>query len=434
LRRESEGTRDHAGEKAKTVPLNACELEIDLFCRGLRLPDTVSLDGARGVSRTRAGLGSGLEIAIPSGGWLKDRLWVNVPVVEPFARESPYVLHGSPAHGYAIADERTGTRYAIEIPTEPAWYSWQTANDVPMSRVGVLQGTYLGIYINPVCAFWNYKPALNCRFCTTGRNVGGAEVADKSVPDVIETCQAAKQYSNVTFVHLNGGFQGSRGLAFAEPYIREIKDRVGLLVGVQLTPERDFSRYDRLIDLGVDHFSFCVEFLDPAWFAEICPGKALMLGQRIFLDAMEYCAARMPRGAVSGEIIAGVEPVESTLEGIERIAGIGAFPTVCIFRPTVGSDMAEWPAPDYDDMRTVMEAMYDACRRQRVPIGLAPNIEVSLVVSPDDAALLARRTPAFYAYEAWRRALRLGARPIFRRRMRARDGVREREKWSAVAS
>ena len=51
--------------------------------------------------------------------------------------------------------------------------------------------------------------------------------------------------------------------------------------------------------------------------------------------------------------------------------------------------MADWPSPDYDDMRLVMAAMYDACRRHRIPIGLAPNIEVSLVVNPDDAALLA---------------------------------------------
>ena len=49
------------------VSLNACELEIDLFCRGLRVPAEVSLDGGRAISRTRAGLGSGLEIVIPTG-------------------------------------------------------------------------------------------------------------------------------------------------------------------------------------------------------------------------------------------------------------------------------------------------------------------------------------------------------------------------------
>ena len=64
--------------------LNACELEIDLFCRGVRVPDDVPLEGARGIRRTRAGLGSGLELLIPTGSWLKPAIWMNGPVVEPF--------------------------------------------------------------------------------------------------------------------------------------------------------------------------------------------------------------------------------------------------------------------------------------------------------------------------------------------------------------
>ena len=400
--------------------LNACELEIDLMCRGLRVPPEVSLEGARGISRTRAGLGSGLEIVIPTNSWLKRRVWMNAPVVERFAGQSPYVLVGGPSQGYTIFDSRNGTNYRVELPQEPAWYRRQTSRDIPMSRVGVLQGTYLGIYINPVCAFWNYDPPLNCQFCTTGANVGCQEAAIKTVDDVVETCHAAVAGSGVTFVHFNGGFQGSRGLRHAEPYVRAVKERVGALVGVQLTPEKDFSAYDRLIDLGVDHFSFCFELFDPEWFARICPGKARVLGQHLFLEAMDYCASKMPRGAVSGEIIAGIEPIENTIAAIERITSVGAFPTVCVFRPTIGSDMEDWPAPDFDDMRRVLAAVYDACRRHRVPIGLAPNIEVSLVVNPDDAALLAPVTAGTLVYEGWRRLLRVAARPMFGRRMRPR--------------
>jgi hypothetical protein len=399
------------------MSLNPCELEIDLFCRGLRVPSAVSLDGARGLRRTRAGLGSGLDLVIPTGSRLKPEIWMNAPVVETFAWTSPYVLAGTPT-AYTVIDDRTGDRYPIGIPAQPRWYDRLTSRDVRMSRIGVLQGTYLGIYINPICEFWGSD--LNCRFCTTGQNVASAEAAAKTVEDVVETCWAAREESGVTFVHLNGGFQGGRALDFVAPFVRAIKEEVGMLVGVQLTPERDFSRYDRLIDLGVDHFSFCVELMDPEWFARICPGKARTLGQDLFFEAMEHCAARLPRGAVSGEIIAGIEPVSHTIDGIERIASTGAFPTVCIFRPTIGSAMADWPSPGYDDMRVVMAALYDACRRHRIPIGLAPNIEVSLVVNPDDAAFLAPRTAGFYAYEAWRRMMRLIARPVFNRRLAAR--------------
>jgi hypothetical protein len=394
--------------------LNACELEIDLFCRGLRVPESAALAGARGVRRTRAGLGSGLELAIPTGSWLKREIWMNAPVAEPFAQRSPYELRGS-GGGYEIVDERSGARYSVRIPRQPIWYGWETSRGTPMSRIGVLQGTYLGIYVNPVCEFWNN--GLNCRFCTTGQNVGGAENEAKTVQDVVETCAAAKEHSGVTFVHLNGGFQGGHALEFVEPYVRAIKEQVGLLVGVQLTPERKLQRYDRLIRLGVDHFSFCVELVDPEWFARICPGKARSIGQHLFFDLIDYCASRMPRGAVSGELIAGIEPIDRTIEGIEQITRAGAFPTVCIFRPTTGSDMADCAPPEYAEMRKVMAAVYDACKRHKIPIGLAPNIEVSLVVNPDDSAMLARRDSSFYRYELWRRSLRIAARPVFRRRL-----------------
>ena len=103
----------------------------------------------------------------------------------------------------------------------------------------------------------------------------------------------------------------------------------------------------------------------------------------------------MPRGACSGEIIAGVEPVETTKRAIDYITSVGAFPTVCIFRPVIGSDMENVPSPAYEDMVDVMRHMYVACRRHRIPIGVAPNIEVSLIVNPDDAQYLVPRTLGF---------------------------------------
>jgi hypothetical protein len=82
--------------------------------------------------------------------------------------------------------------------------------------------------------------------------------------------------------------------------------------------------------------------------------------------------------------------------------------------------MQDWPSPRYEDMRLVMQHLYDACRRHWIPIGAAPNIEVSIVVNPDDTPFLAPRTPRFYAYEAYRRLARVVAKPIFVRRQRPR--------------
>ena len=240
---------------------------------------------------------------------------------------------------------------------------------------------------------------------------------------MVETCCAAQEESGVTFVHFNGGFQGSRGLRVIEPYVRAIKENVGLLVGVQLTPGAATSaRYDRLIDLGVDHFSFCLELIDPRLVrAHLSRQGARCSASSCSSTRWTIARRGMPRGAVSGEIIAGLEPIESTLAAIERITSVGAFPTVCIFRPTVGSDMEDWPPPEYAATcagcwrRSTTRAAAIACRS-----AWRPNIEVSLVVNPDDAALLApaRRRHAGLRGVAARAAR--GARPVFARRMRAR--------------
>jgi hypothetical protein len=392
-----------------------CELEIDLFCNGARIDPSATLDeDARHVARTRAGLGSGLEIVIP--GPLKE-IWMNVPVEEDFARTSPYVI-AKDARGYHVRDERADHRYLIRIPEEPAWYDRLTARGVPMGKVGVLQGTYLGIYIANSCLFWYSTPPMNCRFCTTGANVGVNEVARKDVDDVVEVARAAKEESGVTFVHLNSGHQAGRDLALAAPYVRALKEEVGTLVGVQLMPSKDLSEYDRLIDLGADHFSFCYEFQNPEYFERYLPGKHRWFGQQVFFDALEYVSKRLGKGAVSGEIIAGVEPVEDTIRAIDYITSVGAFPTVCVFRPVVGADMEPHLPPRYEEMVAVFAHVYEACRKNAIPIGAAPNIEVSLIVQPDDTRYLATPGPATWGYEAYLRLARAAARPLFAKKMR----------------
>ncbi|MGD1102625.1 MAG: radical SAM protein [Terriglobia bacterium] len=398
-----------------SLPLNSCELEIDLFCQGMRIDPSCALEkDARFISRTRAGLGSGLELVIP--GSIKD-VWVNVPVEEDFAQQSCYELIRAQGE-YWVKDARLGHRYAVRIPPEPAWYTRQTRRGTPMHKVGVLQGTYLGIYISNSCGFWYHSPAVNCKFCATGLNVGVNEVARKDIDDVVEVVRAAKQESGATFVHFNSGYQTDRDLDEAAPYVKAVKSRVGTLVGLQLIPTLDFWKYDRLIELGADHFSFCYEFHNPEYFARFLPGKQELVGQQTFFRALEYTAKKLGKGSCSGEIIAGVEPIEDTLHAIDYITGIGAFPTVCIFRPTIGSDMEQWPSPRYEDMLIVFRHLYEACRRNHIPIDVTPNIEVSLIVQPGDTRYLAPRNMASSFYHAEMALARWLARPYFAWKMR----------------
>lgn len=406
------------------------ELEIELFCRGIRIDESCSLgDDARRISRTRAGLGSGLELVLPGG---RKEIWANVPVAEPFAARSPFTLHREP-EGYRVRDARDSGSYPVRIPPEPAWYGRKTSSGGEMSRIGVLQGNYLGIYVSNACLYWAGTPSLACKFCTTGKNVGLAEIKGKSVADVVEVAQAAREESGSIFTHLNTGYhfeeidhyERIHGLRQCEPFVRALRAEVGGFIGVQCmpVPRRMFSEYDDLIHAGADHFSFCYEFEDPKVFARLCPGKAATHGQSAFFEAMEYTAAKLGRGRVSGEIIAGLEPVEATMRGIDRIVDAGAFPTVCVFRPTVGSELEGAAPPDPEAMKDVFAHLWEACRKAGLPVGVLP-IEVSLVVQPEETRALAEPSFSSTVYGWKLAALRNLARPYvaWKRRPRRPNG------------
>ena len=368
-------------------------LKLDLYCRGLQVDPSclVEDDGGRQILRTRAGLGSGLELILPGG------LWTNVPVLESFASQSPYSLVKiGGRYQLRHLGEPVGT---VTLSPRPSWYDSRTTGGTPMTRVGTLQGTYLGIYPAKVCDFWVKKPErTNCGFCSVGLNLGVDEATEKSVEDVLEVVAAARAQSGITYVDFNTGhYEGDSYLDILEPYVRRVKEKFGLLVGIQTPPHHDLGRYDGLRAMGVNRVSFCFEVFDRDRFVEICPGKSATYGLDRYLDAIRYCARLGERGSVSepwvtnGEIIAGLEPPESSIAAINWMTGVGAIPTVCVFRPLRGTDYEHRPPPDTEDLIPVFRRLYDACMERGLPIGCAPNVNVSLVLLPEECRSLSSR-------------------------------------------
>lgn len=387
-------------------------LKLDLYCKGLRLDDTcyVEEDGGRKILRTRAGLGSGLELILPGG------LWTNAPVTEPFAKSSPYVLHRRNG-GYILRYQDQDVA-PVTLSPRPEWYDDKTRNGKPMTRIGTLQGTYLGIYQAKVCEYWTKKPQkVNCKFCSVGLNLGVDDADEKSVSEVMEVVAAARAQSGITYVDFNTGhYDGDTYLDILEPYLVRIKKEFGLLVGFQTPPHRDFKRYDALRAMGLNRVSFCFEIFDEPIFKEICPGKDAEYGLKTYLDAIRYCAQLKDKGprdepwVANGEIIAGLEPPESSIRAIDWITSVGAVPTVCVFRPLVGTDLEDAAPPKTEDMVPVFRRLWEACMERGLPIGVAPNIHVSLVMLPEECRYLSPR-----AYPVGRAKLKLMS-SVYRRR------------------
>lgn len=412
---------------------NPSLLKLDLYCKGVRLDDScfVEDDGGRPILRTRAGLGSGLELILPADGWPSE-LWTNVPVTERFAERSPYTLHRE-ANGNGRGEGDYLLRWNGEPVTRPrlsprpGWYDRETSSGKPMTRIGTLQGTYLGIYQAKVCEFWTVKPdRVNCRFCSVGLNLGVDDADDKSIAEVLEVVRTARRESGITYVDFNTGhYDGDTYLDLLEPFIRAVKDELGLLVGVQTPPHRELSRYDHLRAIGVNRVSFCFEIFDRELFRDTCPGKHAEYGLDHYLEAIRYCSRLGARGpadepwVTNGEIIAGLEPAESSIAAIDWITAAGAIPTVCVFRPLAGTDLADREPPSTEEMVPVFRRLYEACMERGLPIGCAPNVHVSLVMLPEECRWLSPRRYPWQRFKLGTLRRAFGHR--FERRLTARD-------------
>ncbi len=396
-------------------------LKLDLYCRGIRLDDSclIEQDGGRKILRTRAGLGSGLEAILPTG------LWTNIPVTEDFAANSPYILFRENNEYWIHRDDRARERIApITLSPRPDWYDRKTSTGKNMTRIGSLQGTYLAIYQAKVCEYWSESTKVNCKFCSVGLNLGVDDADEKSIQEVMEVVWAAIDESGITYVDFNTGhFHDHTFLDILEPYIKEIKRQTGLMIGIQTPPHPDLSRYDALKKIGVNRVSFCFELFDEPRFTEVCPGKNREYGLQRYLDAVEYCAKLAGGGPFdpwvsNGEIVAGLEPPESSIAAIDWITGVGAIPTVCVFRPLIGTDYEKVAPPKTEDMIPVFQRFYEACMEHNLPIGVAPNIHVSLVLLPEECRWFVDNPRKYALKEAKLKAMGTVFAAQFRSRMR----------------
>jgi len=393
--------------------LNPAELKIDLLCSGLRIDDSCRIEeNATPLPEVPSDPASGLEMILP--GEMRD-LWVNAPIRGSFVSDTPYLLtlNGD----YLLVDERRHLSYSIRIPRKPDWYDLPAPSGVPLSRIGMLQGTFLSIELGDRCCIADGGRGPDRRFWDSA-TPETANIEEKTIEDVIEAASMARQRSGVTFVLLRGSCRGDGGLSRAFPYLSALKEHVGILVGLQFPPEADLRTYDEARALGVDHISFCMEFFNQEYCNHFRTNPAADPNRESLVKALEHCARVLGRGRVCGKIVAGVEPIEDTLHVIDYFAEIGALPLVSIFRPMPGMDKEDCPAPRYEEMLRVFRHVYEACKERNLPVGIAPNVHLSVLPHPEDTLYLVPDSRERETYLHWIHTMKQVMRPYFLRRMR----------------
>lgn len=298
-------------------------LKLELLVKGVRL-DRSALAGTTIVKALALSesLGAPLEVSLILDG----SMMVNIPVLECLNRQTPYSL--------AMDDGRYLVRSAeesveVKVAPPPTFYEKRTASGLSMGDVGRVYGEYLVVSPKNECVFiTNDSP---CRYC----DLDAKRAPDRSVRDIVETAAAAAAEGLVNSVCFNVGYtlDPDSGIKLIEEYVRAIKGELGLLVAVQAQPPAGDEWVDYTYAAGIDSLAYNLEVYDPEIFALVAPGKAGMIGRPRYLEALRRAAKVFPEGAVVSNLVVGLEPLASTMKGIDYLTSIGVVPTLPIVRP-----------------------------------------------------------------------------------------------------
>jgi len=194
----------------------------------------------------------------------------------------------------------------------------------------------------------------------------------------LETVEAAYKEGKAEVVYLSMGFSETAdgGVEFLKPYIKAIKKHFNTLVAVEALPPRDNKWIDETYAVGADSILYNLEIFDPKLFEEICPGRAALIGRERYLNALRYAATIFPNGTVASHLIVGLEPMESTVAGIDFLANMGVVPILPVYRPSSSAKLLQYAIPSTATIAPIYGYLYRAVIANKVNTNWFRDISV----------------------------------------------------------
>lgn len=361
-------------KKSNTYLHNPGYLKIDLMLNGIRVDDGAVKILGLNQDYEYTGITGGLDILLPHN------TWVNVSFLEDFAKKSPYELIQRDAKTFIkMGDESV----KVNIIPKPDFYKLKTTTGIHLSKIGSMHGGYVAITPNTRCEFFNMN--IECRYCAGNFNASGNKGALYTVEEVLETVEAAHKEGKAEIVYLSIGFSQDPdgGIEFLKPYIKAIKKHFNTLVAVEALPPKDNHFIDETYAVGADSVLYNIEIFDEKLFKDICPGRDRLIGRDRYMNALKYAAKVFPNGTVATHLIVGLEPIESTIKGIDFLTGIGVIPILPIYRPLSSAKLFNYKCPLLDEVLPVYSHLYNAVKKNRININWVKDI--SVVTTPLEA-------------------------------------------------
>jgi len=243
--------------------------------------------------------------------------------------------------------------FPVEFLERPKYYGQKTSDGTPMSNLALYaqDGVLLIPYSNE-CAL--KEKDQDCKFCNinaTKDTYGEAEGIGWKYPKQIGETVGAAYRDGARHLTITGGFVAERREV---EYYLDVADAIKEHTGLEdfngtacVGAPHDLSIIDKYKEAGYRTIATNIEVWDKNIFKAICPGKEQQCGGwEHWVKALEYEVEVFGRGKVRSNIVAGIEPKDSTLEGIEYLASKGVVCFATSWNPNPGSAFEGHRSPE----------------------------------------------------------------------------------------
>ncbi len=329
---------------------NSGRAKLALVTHGVAFPDGLP-HASRWISQANA-VEMVLDLRLPSGHF------ATVPVAQPFTEKSPIALHVTD-DGCELTHE--GERMPAKLIAAPRYYHQTTRAGARMGSFSSLHDKLLILHPLMGCGFFA-QPGRACQYCQYDSMLNETIPPLRDPLELIEVVRAALAEREVDTVYLyNGHVPGDQaGLDRLISLIALLRRHLGhRQIALETVAPRDTSMIDDLYAAGLDVLICNLELFGEERFATVCPGKQAEGGQEAIWRALGHAVSVFREGAVVSHLILGLEPVESTIAGMNALVEHGVVPLLIPFRPLPGTPLEHTDLPDMDTAETAFLALYD---------------------------------------------------------------------------
>lgn len=304
----------------------AIKIKADLLCLGIRSNEVAETIYHQQNPQDDFKTGNvGLHISMENGSH------VLVTASHSFDNRSPYSI-GYRGKQLVLSKGQVVVDQIKEVPM-PKWYSMKTTKSVPMPKIFLHEGSSFLHQTYSGCDY--HSKGLGCKFCGTG-----PELKNREPREIGETVAEAAKENPKYHVCLGGGTRlpPKRNIEYFSECITEIrKNDSKIPIWIEMVPPESDRDILQLTELGATSFGFNIEIWDDSLRNKICPGKSIIPKIR-YLKAMEKALDVLGPNRVGSCLVAGLEPIENTINGATELASIGVQPCIIPFKPYDNSE------------------------------------------------------------------------------------------------